>query len=151
MKKTQNSNKPKCLVIDFADFAIAAILFESVFVESLHHGSDPDLETRAAVDRLSKRGSRSVSATELGKELGISRHQAYMKLRRALETGLIYRANKPERSNRKYFLPSARPRFLPKPEDLFQRLPELGKEMKFVHPLTGEWVICRKKNVKPSH
>ena len=58
------------------------ILFESVFVESLHHGDDAHLETRAVVEQLFLRTGQPVSATDFGRELGISKHIAYLKLRR---------------------------------------------------------------------
>jgi len=38
----------KRIEVDFVDFAITALLLESVFVESIHHGDDNNLETRAA-------------------------------------------------------------------------------------------------------
>ena len=138
------------LQVDFTDLVIAAILFESVFVESLHHGDDADLETREIVKRLSRISGNPVSAIDLAKELNISKDIAYTKLRLAQQSGVIRRVNKPEKSNRKLFLPVARPRFLPDPRELFDSLPELGKEVRFVHPLTNQWVIYRRADRKRS-
>jgi hypothetical protein len=46
---------PERLEVDFADFWITTILFESVFTESIHRGSDTSLETRCAVEHIVKR------------------------------------------------------------------------------------------------
>lgn len=136
---------PKTLEVQFADFAITAIVFDKVFVESLHSARDKATETRTIVERISKRkNSQPVDAMELAKELGISKDSAYERMRRAETAGTIKRVNKPEKGNRKLFLPTPRPRFIPDPEELFQKIPELGNESKFVHPLTGKWVIYRR-------
>jgi hypothetical protein len=137
---------PKTLQVGFADFVIAAILFDPVFVESLHSTKDKATETRTIVERISKRKDyQAVDAMELAKELGISKDRAYERIRQAETAGTIRRANAPEKGNRKLFLPTSRPRFIPDPKELFQRLPELGNKAKFVHPLSGKWVIYRRK------
>jgi hypothetical protein len=66
-------------------------------------------------------------------------------LRQAMAAGAIRQANKPERNNRKVYMPTQRPRFVPDPEKLFQKLEELGPKVRFVHPVTGEWVVYRRK------
>jgi len=134
------------LEIDFVDFAIAAIIFERVFTQSLSRQEGSALETRQAVEALSKSMDRKpVQGGDLAKELGISLDRAYKLLREAEEAGTITRANEPERDNRKFYLPSPRPRFVPDPEVLFQTLDGVENEVRFVHPLTGQWITYTRK------
>ena len=65
--------------------------------------------------------------------------QAYAKLRYAARVGVIRKANKSEKTNRKAYLSTPRPRFVPDPEKLFRELKIKGP-VRFVHPIKGEWV-----------
>jgi len=66
-------------------------------------------------------------------------------LRKAAGAGSIFRANQPSKANLKLYLP-AKPRpFLPDPAEVFQKLEGLPEHVKFVHPLTGEWVTYSRK------
>jgi hypothetical protein len=60
--------------------------------------------------------------------------------------GVIRRANKSEKTNRKLFLPTPRPRFVPDPAELFKELKALKDTVRFVHPITGEWIVYRWKH-----
>lgn len=132
----------KSIEFDFADFAIAATLFDHVFVESLHRGDDENVNTRAVVKQLSDMsGGKSVDAEQLAQYLKISKHKAYTMLRRAQKAGQIRQVNKPEKNNHKAYLPKKRPHFLPDPEEVFHQIREAGKKVRFVHPLTDEWIV----------
>jgi DNA primase len=133
------------LEVDFADFAITALIFDSVFVESLHLNKTAGETTRKLVEEIVARKSRPVDVRDIMKELKVSKDQAYSKLRYAESAGVIQRANKPEKSNHKLFLPAPRPRFVPDPEKLFRKLKGLGNKVRFVHPITGESVTYRRK------
>ncbi len=109
------------LEVDFADFAIAALIFDHVFVESLRSTKSPNAYTRDDVARLSNKKKRPVGTKDLVRDLRISKDQASGKLRRAAAAGTIVRANKPEKGNRKLFLPGPAPRFVPDPEKLFHK------------------------------
>ena len=129
------------LILDFADFAVAALILERIFVQSMHRHEGTALEVRQAVEAISAtRGGKPVQAEDLARELGISRERAYEKLREAVTAGAVCRVNASEKDNRKFFLPASAPRFLPDPEKLFQKLDGVQKSVRFVHPLTGEWV-----------
>jgi hypothetical protein len=135
------------LEVDFADFAITALIFDSVFVESLR-GSGKVVAgeaTRQVVEEISLSKGRPVRAKDLARKLGISMDQAYAKLRYAQSAGVIRQANKPEKSNLKTFLSVPRPRFVPDPEKLFHELRNFDKEVRFIHPVTGGWVVYRRK------
>jgi hypothetical protein len=133
------------LEVDFADFAITTVIFDPVFVESLHLGKAAGETTRRLVDEIAVEKERPVRAKDVAHKLGISMDQAYSKLRYAERMGVIRRVNKPEKGNRKTYLATPRPRFVPDPEKLFQKIKNLGPEVKFVHPITGDWVIYRRK------
>jgi len=127
--------------VDFADFWVTSILFESVFVESIHRGADKTLETRSIVEQISRRKGSAVHVTDLMKELSISTDVAYTRLREAEAAGAVRRVNRPEKGNKKLFQPVPRPRFIPDPEEMFDQIAEVGSTVKFIHPLTGEWVV----------
>ena len=138
------------LVVNFADFAITALIFERVFVESLRSQEGSALETQQAVKALSESmDDKPIQAADLSKEQGISLDRAYKLLREAEEAGTITRANEPERDNRKLYLPSPRPRFIPDPEMLFQTLDGVEDGVRFVHPLTGKWITYSRKSGGP--
>src|SRR5205085_4920882 len=101
------------LQVDFADFAITALIFDSVFVESLHLAQGAGEATRRLVEEMVASKKNPVEAKDVAKKLKISMAQAYAKLRRAESAGVIQRANKPGPANRKLFLPTPRPRFVP--------------------------------------
>ena len=134
------------LEVDFADFAITALIFDRAFVESLHLAKKGAAEeTRQLVEAICVEKTKGARAKDMARKLDISIHLAYTKLRYAEKMGVIRRANKPERSNRKLFLPAPRPRFVPDPEKLFRKLKGLDETVRFVHPITGERVVYRRE------
>lgn len=137
------------LEVDFVDFALAALILESVFSESLHRGSERVLETRQAVARVvTANKGKPISARQLAKELGISKDRTYADLRRAMEKGAVHKANRPERSNRKLFLPAPLQRFIPDPKVIFDGTPEISGPVRFVHPFTGKPVTYKHSHDK---
>lgn len=133
------------LVVDFADFAITALIFDPVFVETLHLGKGAGEATRRLIEEISAQNKRPVEAKDVASKLKISMPQAYGKLRYAAKVGVIRKANKTERNNRKAYLPSPRPRFVPDPKKLFRKLKGLGARVRLVHPITGEWIVYRRE------
>jgi hypothetical protein len=132
------------LEVDFADFAITTLIFDAVFVESLGLGTRAGEATRCLVEEISAAKDRPVRAKDVAHKLEISMDQAYAKLRYAETKGVIRRANKPEKGNRKLFLPTPRPRFVPDPEELFKEL-RRNETVRFVHPITGKWIVYRRE------
>jgi hypothetical protein len=130
--------------VDFSDYAIAVRIFEPIFVHSIHHADDCAMQTRAIIKRISVRqGGTGVGVDDFAKEASISRDQAYARLATAAEAGAICRANKPEKTNRKLYLPSSLPRFLPHPAKVFQEVRCIG-DFKYVDPFRDEWVRDRR-------
>jgi hypothetical protein len=130
------------LELKYSDFAIAALIFDHVFVESLRRKTVNDL-TREDVAHLCSQKHRAIGVNDLARKLRISPSQAYGRLSRAAAAGTIERANKPERGNRKRYVAAPSPRFVPEPKQLFQHLHL--KPVRFIHPITGEVVEYRRK------
>jgi hypothetical protein len=133
------------LEVDLADFAITALIFDQVFVESLGIGKGTAEATRRAVETISLATGNSVEAKEVARELRISKDKAYSKLRYAVQAGTIQIANEPERSNRKKYWALPAPHFVPDPKELFRKL-GLNETVRFVHPLIGDWVVYKPKH-----
>ncbi|HZQ17451.1 MAG TPA: hypothetical protein VFA90_01925 [Terriglobales bacterium] len=135
----------KRLKVDFADFAITAIIFDHVFVESLNPHKTAHELTREEVERLSNEKKRPVGVKDLVRALKISRDQASRKLRTAAAAGTISRTNRPEKGNRKLYVAASAPRFAPDPEKLFQELKIIKGRVRFVHPITGKEIEYRRE------
>jgi hypothetical protein len=153
IRSFQTAGKPEndsTLTVDFADFAMTALIFDEVFVESLRDQHGSSVEIREAVRKISESNKgEPVQAEDLARYLGIPIQPAYKKLRDAARAGAIRRANNPEKGNRKLYLPTPRPRFVPDPEKLFRQLPELSDSVRFVHPVSGESIVYTKNKKKP--
>jgi hypothetical protein len=125
--------------VDFVDYSVAAILFESVFVESLHRTADKNSATRLAVEKISKeKNGTGVTAKELALHLSISEDRAYARLRSATQAGVVERANEPQRGNLKLYRPVDLPRFVPEPQSVFSKINGIPSPVEFIHPLTGD-------------
>lgn len=130
------------LVVEFADFAITALIFDSVFAESLYLDKKAGEATRRIVESIARETSKPVCAKDVARKLKISMDTAYRKLRSAQQAGVIRLANKPEKSNRKKYWALPAPRFVPDPKKLFRKL-RLKEVVSFVHPITGEQIVYK--------
>ena len=142
--QTNEPGQHQSIEVSFADFAMAVLIFDDVFVESIHGKFGPSIETSRAVERICKEKGRSIRCEDFAEGLSISTSRAYRLLRKAEAAGTIRLVNKPEKNNPKFFRPVKR-RFAPDPEELFNELPEVGDEARFVHPVTGDLVIYRRR------
>ncbi len=130
------------LEVDFADFAITALIFDQVFVESLHLGAGVGEATRRLVEAIATETGKPARAKDVARKLDISMDAAYRKLRSAEQAGVIRLANKPGKSNRKKYEALPAPCFVPEPKKLFRKL-RLREEVRFLHPLTGEQIVYK--------
>jgi hypothetical protein len=142
-RKAKNTRKR--ITVRFSDFAVTALIFNSVLDDSIDRADDQDLEVQQDVRRISFRKKKGVSAADLVDEKGISYHVACSLLRKAASAGTIVRANQPSKGNLKLYLPAKVRAFLPDPAEVFQKLESLPERVKFVHPVTGEWVTYSRK------
>jgi hypothetical protein len=143
-QKYPTDQRPREIEVDFADFAIATVLFEDVFVESLHREDDKNLKTRMAIQQVSElKEGAPVIAEQLAKHMFVSSDRAYKLIQDALDAGLIQRANGPEKGNKKTYLPAPRPRFVPDPEVILAQIPQIKTPIEFIDPVTDEKIKLR--------
>jgi hypothetical protein len=143
------SSKLREIEISFEDFAIASILFEDIFVESLHHTADTAFNIRDEMKKIfNQEGKADVDASDLAAHLSISNDRAYKLLRQAAADGLVKRANQPKRGNAKRFVPAEIPRFLPDSQQVLAALAEMPPEVEFVDPLTSEKIRLLRNKVR---
>jgi hypothetical protein len=134
------------ILVKFSDLAIATLILEPVFAESLGRAEDMDVEVRHRIASLSaERDGKAVSAWDLSQNMNISIDKAYGMIRGAIAAGTIHRANSPVKANRKLYLPSPHLGFLPNPEEMFKALTEGPERVRFVHPFTGKRVVYERK------
>jgi hypothetical protein len=137
----------KRIEVRFTDLAVTALIFNPVFTQSIDRADDEDLEVQRHVQLISDRkGGMPVRADDLSKKLDLSSDRAYGLLRKAVSAGTVRRANSPVKGNLKLYLPAEARSFLPEPEEILQQLKGLPGKVKFVHPLTGEWVVYHRRH-----
>ena len=138
-RKAKNTKQQ--ITVRFSDFAVAALIFNSVLDASIDRADDQDLEVQEDVRRICHRKKKNASAADLAAEKGISQDRAYSLLRKAADVGSIVRANQPSKTNLKLYEPANPRPFLPDPVEIFEKVEGLPERVKFVHPITGKWVI----------
>jgi len=144
IRSFQSQESATRLTVDFADFAITALIFDQVFVGSLRLRKGVNESTRDLVDSLSAEKKRPVSAEDVARERGVSKDKAYRILSSAQKAGVIKRANEPEKGNLKLYLAVPPPRFVPDPKRIFRKL-YLKSTVRIFHPITGEPIVYRRK------
>jgi hypothetical protein len=142
--QSRKSSGATQLTVDFADFALTALIFDRVFVESLRLRKGVNESTRDLVDRLAAQTGKPVSAKDVAREREVSMDRAYQVLRSAETAGVIERANEPEKGNLKLYLAVPPPRFVPDPKRLFRKL-HLRETVRIFHPIAGEEIVYRRK------
>jgi hypothetical protein len=146
-QRHDGTNADAPITVRFTDFAIAALIFNPVFSQSLDRADDEDLDVRRDIRSISKDlGGQAVRASDLAKKRDIPANRAYALLRKAAKAGAVHRVNEPTRANLKLYLPSNRRSFLPEPEEVFEQLDSLPTKVKFVDPITGTWVVYHRKS-----
>lgn len=141
----------RSIKVRFSDFAITAMIFNPVFEHSIDKADDEDLETQQHVRRICSRGGiDGASADDLAEHLGVTYDRASALLRKAAKAGTVCRANPPSKGNPKRYVPAKRRPFLPNPAEIFQKLEGLPERVKFVHPLTGKWIVYSRADNRPN-
>jgi hypothetical protein len=128
------------LEVDFADFAIAHILFDSVVSESLHHEGDQTLDTAQCIRCLVAKTGEAARIQQVAEALGLPYKRAAERIQGAERAGLVQRTNDPEVRNIKRFVATSPQQLLLDPGALFPKL-RLDAPCSFHHPLTGELVV----------
>jgi hypothetical protein len=136
------------VTVDFIDVAITASIMGEVSAESIHKSEGQVAETRKVVEQISRsKNGAPVGRKDLVAALRISKDQAFRMLSNADGAGAIFRANKNEKSNRKLYLPTPRPRFVPDPAELFEMLTDndVPNRVEWINPLTGKATVYTRR------
>lgn len=145
-RRLRNISENEVVELTFEDFAVAACLFEAVFVESLHHEKTDSMKTAKAVEQLcNQTGLKSVRASLLAEDQGISKDKAYRMLRDAVAAGTVKRVNESVKKNLKLFASAGRLRFLPAPEEISREISSEADVLRIIHPITGKWIDYSKR------
>lgn len=134
----ENYEAEESITAKFTDYALAAYIFDDVFVESLNRGDD-DRETAKTIETIaSTQDDEPVDAQQFAEYLGITYDKASAKLRSAFQAGVIAQANSPEKNNNKRYLPAKPARFVPDPKEVFKDYVNTNKPIELTHPVTGK-------------
>jgi hypothetical protein len=124
--------------LTFIDYAIAAYIFDDIFVASFNRDEEC-IKTAKAIESIAlTQNDQPVGAKKLAEYLAISYDRASANLRSAVEEGTIEQANTPERNNLKCFRPVKTSKFVPDPREVASELVDLKKPIEIVHPVTGK-------------
>jgi hypothetical protein len=140
--QSRKSSRATQLRVEFGDFAITALIFDRIFVDSLRLGKGVNESTRNLVDRLSAQMGKPVEAKDVAHALRVSKDRAYRMLSNAAKAGVIKRTNEPEKGNLKLYIAVSPPRFVPDPKRLFRKL-HLKETVRIFHPITGDEIVYR--------
>ena len=91
-QRDRQESPKRTLMLEYTDFAIAAQVFDDVFVESLGDQKGSSIEVREAVRSVSAaRNGEPIGAADLAEDLGVSLQVAYRQLRQASAAGSFVR------------------------------------------------------------
>jgi hypothetical protein len=140
LRSFQHKQRVDRLQVEFADFAIAHTLLDSVISESLHHEGGQTLETAQCIRTLAARTGESVLIQQVAEALNLPYKRAAERIQKAERAGLIQLANSPEVRNVKRFVATSPQQLLPEPRALYQKL-RFNTPCSFNDPLTGELIL----------
>jgi hypothetical protein len=127
--------------ISFQDYCVAYRVLEPVVAATLRGVRTQEFNLAKAVASLNKRLQRPATVKEVAVELRYKESLVYKHMPGAVKAGLVeYEAGTRE-TNLKRVLANENEvgRFLPAPRLVLKENPEIGKEVRYVDPFTGEW------------
>jgi hypothetical protein len=135
------------LNITFKDYCVGHKILNPVFAATLEGIPGEEIELVRALAKLGEQQGRGVTVREIADSLGWRTAQVYKRLRAALAQKLISRDPGTHERNLKYYRGTERSvgRFLPSPRTVLENCPELGEEVIYVNPFTGEPTRIRAK------
>ena len=133
--------------IEFVDYCVAYRILEPILAASLKGSDAPEYKVARAVAKLNKRLNRPVTVHEIATKLHWKDSRVYKHLKTAARRKLVtYEKGTRERNLRPVVAGRGRAgSFLPSPRSVLRRNPAIKGKVKYVDPLTGEWVVYRRK------
>jgi hypothetical protein len=131
------------LDITFADYCVAYLIFEPVFASTIQGVRTQELDLRNAVVKLNTKLRRAATVQEIGGELGWKQSLVYKYVKNALERRVLeYEPGAREKNVKRLVARlDANQGFLPKPAVVLKNNPEIGKEIEYVDPFSGETML----------
>jgi hypothetical protein len=139
--------KDALLNITFEDYCVAYKILNPVFAATLEGIPDKEVELVRAVAKLAAQHERGVTVDEIAESLGGKYPPVRKRVLAACEKKLISLVPGTNKRNVKYYRATERPvgRFLPSPRTVLDHCPELGGEVTYVNPFTGDGARIRVK------
>jgi hypothetical protein len=140
----ENSEK---LIISLADYCVVRQVLKDAFLCTTLSVSANEIALARAVKELSEGLGQPVMVGELAGKLGWERALVYKHAKKAIAAGLIAHERKTHRNNLKRLLPleDLSNTQLPSPQSLLDEIDEVGKEVRYVNPLTGKPVHLKRR------
>jgi hypothetical protein len=140
-------NKDLPLNIIFEDYCVAYKILNPVFAATLEGIPDKEIELVHTVARLAAQHGRGVTVDEIAESLGGKYARVRKRVLAACEKKLIFLVPGTNERNVKYYRATERSvgRFLPSPRVVLESCPELGDEVIYVNPFSGERTRIRAK------
>ena len=127
----------------FSDYCVAYRILEPVFASTLRGIRTQELDLGNAVAKLNKKLQRAASIQEIASELGWKDSLVYKHAKNAVQRRVLEYEPGTREKNEKRLLAreDGSEGFLPKPALVLKENPDIGKEVEYVDPFTGEEMI----------
>jgi hypothetical protein len=131
--------------VNFADYCVAHTILNDA-LSATYRGTHPQaLQVANTVVRLNRKTGCAVTVDEIKEALQWERPLVYKWLKRAANDGLVAYEPGTQQKNQKLVLPGPvrNLRFLPSPERILEKRPDLGDRVRYVDPITGKRMVIR--------
>jgi hypothetical protein len=137
---------PAEIEITFSDYCAAHRILSRAFTSTFAGVHPRALRLSKAVRKLYKRLGTPVSVKEVIQELDWDQALVYKYVKIAEKQNLVQYEGGSHLHNLKRLLPGliSRPSFLPDPNLILEKCPDVGDEVRYVDPLTGKDVVMRR-------
>ncbi len=135
--------------LTFPDYCVAYQIFEPVLAATLRGVRTQELELGRAVSKLNKQLRRAATVKEIAEKLNWKESLAYKYVPRAVSKGLVrYEPGPTKEANIKRVLAidDGTEGFLPSPVSVLRNNSELGKQVDYIDPFTGEEMVITRAN-----
>jgi len=143
------SDPTRALNIDFRDYCVAYRILEPVLSATMGGVYEQEVDLGNTVAALNRKLGRAVTIREVADELGWKNSLVYKHIKSAARHKVIdYEPGKREKNVKRFLATENRgQRFLPSPASVMVHCPEVGKELTYNDPLSGEWRTLRRQPV----
>jgi hypothetical protein len=131
------------LNITFPDYCVAYPILEPVFAATLKGLRTQELTFGTAVAKLNRRLKRGATVREIAAELNWKESLAYKYAKTAEKGRVVQYESETRNKNEKrlWAKEDVTEGFLPKPGLVLKENPDIGTEVKFVNPFSGDWDV----------